>query len=143
MKFICDARGNKTWFRIETEIEAARESDMMNHAVEKYFRNERDKAARSFQPVSKIVIEQDIGLAAHIQAEMPLFLTLRDGDGNGLVTAMLPPRGAEDANFRPIVVGPRNADPYPDHGEAIAKLGEHFGLALDRERCFPYRRANS
>ena len=29
---------DKRWFQIETEGEAARESDAMNHAVEKHFR---------------------------------------------------------------------------------------------------------
>jgi len=38
------------------------------------------------------------------------------------------------------VVGPKNADPYPEHEDAIAALGQHFGLTLDRERCYPYRR---
>ena len=73
---------------------------------------------------------------------MPLFLTLRDSDGTGLVTAMLPPGGIDPADtpFRPIVVGPGNADTYPAHGDAIEKLAAHFGLALDREHCFPYRR---
>ncbi|MGH6988691.1 MAG: hypothetical protein ACREFD_12140 [Stellaceae bacterium] len=142
MKFVCDASGGRTWFRIETEAEAIRESEMMGHAVEKYFRNEREKATHSYQPVSKRVIEQDIGLKAHIQKAMPLFLTLRDGDGNGLVTAMLPPEGIDQPGFlfRPIIVGRDNADPYPEHGDAIRALGQHFGLALERERCFPYRR---
>jgi len=140
MKFICDAPGNKTWFRFETEAEAAHESEIMNHAVEKYFRNERDKATHTYRPVSRIVIEQDIGLNAHLQREMPLFLTLRDDEGNALATAMLPPDGIDRGGFRPIVVGAGNSDPYPIHGEAIRKLGEHFGLTLDRDRCFPYRR---
>ncbi|WP_244610325.1 hypothetical protein [Microvirga pakistanensis] len=70
---------------------------------------------------------------------MPVFLTLRDAEGNGLATAMLPPRGRNDPSFKIIVVGPENRDPYPDHGEAIRKLGEHFGLSLDRSRCYPYR----
>jgi hypothetical protein len=142
MKYVCDAPADRTWFRIETEVEAIQESALMRHAVEKYFRGEWDKAAQTFQPVSKIEIEQHIGLTAHIQSEMPMFLTLRDGDGKGLATAMLPPGGTDRAGaaFRPIVVGPNNADPYPLHGDAIEKLAAHFGLALDRERCFPYRR---
>lgn len=141
MKYVCDAPGNRTWFRIETEAEAMQESVLMRHAVEKYFRNEWDKAAQTFQPISKIEIEQHIGLTAHIQNSMPMFLTLRDDEGKGLATAMLPP-GAIDSttSFRPIVVGPSNADPYPTQGDAIAKLAEHFGITLDRERCFPYRR---
>ena len=71
---------------------------------------------------------------------MPLFLTLRDREGGGLATAMLPPRGEDDAGFRIIIVGPGNGDPYPAHDDAIRALGTHFGLTLDRARCFPYRR---
>lgn len=139
MKFICDAPDGKTWFRIETEAEADRESALMEHAVEKHFRRERENAARTFKPASSVYIEQNIGLDAHVQREMPLFLTLRDGDGNGLVTAMLPPQGHDDPTFRKIIVGPRNSDPYSDHGDAIRALATHFGLALEREDCFPYR----
>jgi len=84
--------------------------------------------------------EQEIGLKAHIQREMPLFLTLRDDEGNPLVTAMLPPGGQDDRSFRPIIVGMANADPYVDHADAIKALGQHFGLALERGRCYPYRR---
>src|SRR5271154_6415803 len=106
MKYVCDALAGKTWFRIETEAEAASESEVMRHAVEKYFRKEQEKAVQTFQPVSKVYFEQEIGLKAHIQREMPLFLTLRDGEGNALATAMLPSGGREDRSFRPIIVGP-------------------------------------
>jgi hypothetical protein len=140
MKYVCDAPGGKTWFRIETEAEASIESDQMRHAVEKYFRKEQEKAIQSFQPISKVYFEQEIGLKAHVQREMPLFLTLRDDEGNVLVTAMLPPGGRDDRSFRPIVVGPANADPYPDHGDAIRMLGQHVGMPLERARCYPYRR---
>ena len=44
MKFVCDGPGGKTWFRIETADEAAKESTLMNHAVEKHFRQHRDSA---------------------------------------------------------------------------------------------------
>lgn len=140
MRYVCDAPDGKTWFRIETEAEAASESETMRHAVEKYFRKEQEKAAQSFQPISKVHFEQEIGLKAHIQREMPLFLTLRDPDGNALATAMLPPRGQPNDTFSSIIVGPKNSDPFGQHGEAIAALGRHFGLELDRERCYPYRR---
>lgn len=140
MKYVCDGTGDKTWFRIETEVEAIQESDLMRHAVEKYFRNEWQKAAQSYRSISKIEIEQNIGLKAHIQGAMPLFLTLRDSAGTGLATAMLPAGGVDQPGFRPILVGPNNVDPYVAHGGSIQKLGEHFGLALDRDRCFPYRR---
>jgi len=87
-----------------------------------------------------VFFEQEIGLKAHIQREMPLFLTLRDDEGNPLVTAMLPPGGQDDRSFRPIIVGLANADPYVDYADAIKALGQHFGLALERGRCYPYRR---
>ena len=34
MRYVCDAPGGKTWFRIETEAEAVAESETMRHAVE-------------------------------------------------------------------------------------------------------------
>jgi len=99
MKYVCDAPGGNTCFRIETEAEAAAESDDMRHAVEKFFRKEQEKAAQTLQPLSKVFFEQEIGLKAHIQREMPLFLTLRDDEGNPLVTAMLPPGGRTTGAF--------------------------------------------
>lgn len=140
MKYVCDAPGGKTWFRIETEGEAAAESETMHHAVEKYFRKEYERAAQSFHPLSKVNFEQEIGMKAYIQREMPLFLTLRADDGTGLATAMLPPGGKDDRSFRPIIVGPSNADPYEDQEDAIRALGGHFGMTLERTRCYPYRR---
>ena len=140
MRYVCDAPAGRTWFRIESEAEAVAESDVMRHAVEKYFRKEQDKAAQSFRPVSKVYFAQEIGLKAHIQREMPLFLTLRDLDGTPLTTAMLPPNGRDDRSFRPIVVGQANADPYPSQGDAIRALGQHYGMTLERARCYPYRR---
>jgi hypothetical protein len=140
MLFICDAPGGKTWFQIETEKEAADESALMGHAVEKYFLRARDDAQRSYTPTSRAFIEQDIGRADHLRRAMPVFATLRDAEGAGLATAMLPPRAGGSGAFTPIIVGPSNKDPYPEHSEAIAALGAHLGLSLDRERCFPYRR---
>ena len=140
MRYVCDAPGRMTWFRLETEAEAVQESQLMRHAVEKYFRLEREKAIQTFQPASKSFIEQDIGLNAHIQRAMPLFLTLRDQDGKAHVTAMLPARGKSESGARCIIVGPSNADPYPSEGDAIKALGDHFGLTLERERCYPYQR---
>lgn len=140
MEYVCDAVGGKTWFRLETEAEAAAESDVMKHAVEKYFRRERDKALQSYQPAQPSSIERDIGLKSHVTRAMPLFLTLRERDGTPLATAMLPPGGKDDHQFRIIIVGPANADPYPGEGDSIASLGKHYGLTLDRARCFPYGR---
>jgi len=141
MRYVCDAPGAKTWFQIETEAEAAQESDLMNHAVAKHFLQARERAAASYAPRPGPYIEQNIGLKAHIQRVMPVFLTLRDAEGTGLATAMLPPPQGADPTFRPVIVGHGNSDPYPQHGEAIRALGEHFGLALERTRCYPYRRA--
>jgi len=140
MKFICDAPDSKTWFRIETDGEAAQESALMGHAVEKHFLRDKAAAEKVFEPASTSYIEGNIGLAAHVQRTMPLFLTLRDGDGKAWVTAMLPPGGQEVDGFRSIIVGPENGDPYPAHDQAIGALGVHFGLTLDRARCFPYQR---
>ena len=71
---------------------------------------------------------------------MPIFVTLRDSDGTGLATAMLPPEGKDETSFRPIVVGAANADPYPKHRADIEALARHYGLTLDPARCYPYRR---
>ena len=139
MKYVCDGPDRTTWFRIETVVEAEQESALMDHAVEKHFRKAREAAARSFTPPSSVFFEQLIGLEDHIQRVMPLFLTLRDREGEGLATAMLPPGGQHDPAFRIIVVGKGNADPYVHHQAAIDALGAHFGLDLDRERCYPYR----
>jgi hypothetical protein len=138
MKFICDAPRGRTWFRLETEAEAAQESTLMNHAVEKYFLREMADARASYRPTSTVSFEQNIGLKAHLERTAPMFLTLRDRHGEGLATAMLPPGGKPDPNFRIIIVGPANRDPYPEHGDAIAALGAHYGLMLDRARCYPY-----
>jgi len=140
MKFVCDAPQGKTWFRIETEAEAEQESTLMRHAVEKYFHREKERALESYAPTSSVYIERDIGLDAHLQREMAIFLTLRDAEGNGLATAMLPPGGQDVPGFQKIIVGVENADPYPEHDDAIKALGEHYGLTLDRTSCFPYRR---
>lgn len=138
MEYVCDAPRDLTWFRLTTEGEAVAESQEMGHAVEKHYRRERERAAESYQPITSVFIEQDIGKESHIQRAMPLFLTLRNQDGKALITAMLPPMGRGGGQC--IVVGPNNADPYPDHADAIRSLGDHFGLTLDRAQCYPYRR---
>jgi hypothetical protein len=138
MKYICDAPQGRTWFRLETEGEAARDSALMSHAVEKYFLREMANARASYRPTSTVSFERNIGLKAHVERAAPMFLTLRDRHGEGLATAMLPPGGRPEPTFRTIIVGPANRDPYPEHGDAIAALGAHFGLMLDRARCYPY-----
>ncbi len=138
MRYVCDAPYGKTWFQIETEAEAALESDLMNHAVEKHFRQAREHAITTYAPPSGSYIEQNIGLKAHLQRVMPVFLTLRDQDGNGLATAMLPPPGRDARAVRTVIVGVGNSDPYPEHEEAIQALGEHVGRVLVRVWCYPY-----
>ena len=141
MQYVCDA-GPLTWFRFETLGEAIQESAAMNHAVERFFRDAHDKATQAYvPPKSMAAFEQKIGLKAHIQKSMPLFLTLRDKDGTALATAMLPPSGLDAKGFRPVIVGPANADPFPAHAEAIKNLAAHYKLTLDPLRCYPYRRA--
>ncbi|MGE0740357.1 MAG: hypothetical protein AB7O98_03375 [Hyphomonadaceae bacterium] len=139
MRYVCDAPGGKTWFRLETEHEAEQESALMRHAVDKYFRRFEAAARESYRaPKGAASFEQAIGLKDHIARAMPMFLTLRADDGEGLATAMLPPQGRNQANFRTIVVGPNNQDPYPAHEAAIDALADHFGVDLDRDLCFPY-----
>jgi len=141
MDFVCDAPNEKTWFRIVTEAEAAAESRLMGHAVEKHFRQFQDAAAASYAPPASLpYIERDIGLKDHIRRAMPLFMTLRDASGRGLATAMLPPAGVRQDRFRCMVVGPSNTDPFPAHGAAIAALAAHFKIVLDSAVCYPYRR---
>ncbi len=140
MQYVCDA-DTATWFRIETAGEAALESQAMDHAVERYFRDAYDKAEQSYTPPASVAsFEQRIGLKAHIQRSMPRFLTLRDKDGNALVTAMLPPEGTDVRSFRPVIVGKGNSDPYLAHGDAILALAQHLKLTLEAARCYPYRR---
>lgn len=140
MKYICDAPDGLTWFRLETDAEAATESQLMGHAVEKHFLKAREGAKARYKPTSQSFIEQDIGLKAHFERDTPLFLTLRDRNGDAKVTAMLPPGAKDGGGFRIIIVGPNNGDPYPGHGEAIEALGAHYGLTLERSRCYPYDR---
>ncbi|GJD51811.1 hypothetical protein OPKNFCMD_4570 [Methylobacterium crusticola] len=135
MEYVCDVPGGKTWFRIETESEAIQESALMGHAVEKHFRQALARAEAAYVPPPGPWIEQQIGLKAHLRRTMPMFLTLRDPEGNGLATAMVP-AGAGC----PIIVGVGNRDPYAAHAEAIRRLGAHLGLSLERARCYPYGR---
>lgn len=139
MQYICDASPD-TWFRLETPAEAQAESRLMEHAVERYFRESHDRAVKAYvPPAGGRFIEQNIGLKDFVRKSMPLFLTLRNNEGTPLVTAMLPPGGKGAPGFRPIVVGKANSDPYPAYGAAIAALSKHLGLPLERERCFPYQ----
>jgi hypothetical protein len=139
MRYVCDAPGGATWFRLETEAEAEAETALMRHAVDKYFRRAEAAARESYRaPPGAPVFEQAIGLKDYIARTMPLFLTLRADDGAGLATAMLPPEGRNQANFRTIIVGPENADPYVAHASAIQALARHYKLSLPRELCFPY-----
>lgn len=139
MRYVCDAPGGATWFRLETEAEAEAEAALMRHAVDKHFRRFEAAARESYRaPPGVPGFEQAIGLKDHIARAMPLFLTLRADDGAGLATAMLPPEGRNQANFRIIIVGPENRDPYIDNAPAIQALARRFNVSLPRELCFPY-----
>ena len=140
MQYVCDA-APYTWFKIDTLAEAAEESRLMNHAVEKYFKRAYDAATTSYEPpASAAVFEQKIGLKGHIERVMEMFVTLRDSDGKAHVTAMLPPKGMDEDDVRPIIVGFENSDPYVTYEDAIDQLADHYELILDRDRCFPYAR---
>lgn len=140
MQYVCDA-APFTWFKLETLAEAGEESRLMNHAVEKFFQRAYDVAVASYEPpASAAVFEQKIGLKGHVERVMQIFVTLRDSDGKAHVTAMLPPRGMDEDDMRPIIVGFENSDPYVAHEAEIEKLADHYELILDRDRCFPYAR---
>ncbi len=140
MQYVCDGPDGKTWFRLEDEAEADLESEQMAHAVAKHFRRNLEAATRTYRPTSTVSFEQNIGLKSHLRKEMALFLTLRNADGEALATAMLPPGGQKNPQFQCIIVGKGNSDPYDEHADAIKALGDHFGLRLERQSCFPYRR---
>jgi hypothetical protein len=142
MRYECDAPGGKTWFRLETVAEAQAEAALMAHAVNKFFCRAEESAKETFKPGEGL--ERDIGLRDHIARTMPLFLTLRDEEGTGLVTAMVPRRQTPGflATWRlPIFVGRNNTDPFPAYGEAIESLGEHLGITFDPAESYPYRRS--
>ena len=123
---------------METQAEADSESELMGHAVAKYFNLAVEAARRSYRPAEGLAsFERDIGLKAHIARTAPVFLTLRDAEGAALVTAMLSIGESGDL-VQAIVVGPGNSDPYPAHKDAIAALGGHYGVNLPRVPCFPY-----
>ena len=61
MKYVCDAPGGNTWFRIETEAEAASESDGMRHAVEKFFRKEQERRPRPFTRYPRCALSRRSG----------------------------------------------------------------------------------
>lgn len=141
MRYVCDAPGGATWFRLETEAEAEAEAALMRHAVDRYFASCEAAARESYNPpASAASFEQAIGLKDHVARAMPMFLTLRADDGTGLATAMLPPQGRRQSGFSIIIVGAENADPYIAHADAIAALGAHFNIELKRETCYPYGR---
>lgn len=140
MRFVCDAPKRRIWFAIETQAEADAESALMTHAVARFFAQAHEIATRSYRPADPHGIERDIGLKAHIRRTMPLFLTLRDDAGAGLATAMLAPEGDPPESVRRIIVGPDNADPYPNHADAIEALSRHLGYPLERADCYPYGR---
>ena len=139
MQYVCDAPGGLTWFSMETQAEADAETELMRHAVAKYFLRSQEAARRTYRPRQGLAaFERDIGLKDHIMRETPVFLTLRDGAGEALVTAMLSREMRNGQAGQAIIVGAGNSDPYPQFGEAIAALGAHYGTALPRETCFPY-----
>lgn len=131
MQYVCDAPGRKTWFRIETEGEAAIETEAMRHGVDNHFRHLAKEAAASYRPDDRLrPIERNIGLKAHVERTMPVFLTLRDREGTALATAMLPPKGTSRAAFDPLIMGPDYSDPKSEHADAIGALEKHFGVDL-------------
>ena len=131
MLYVCDAPDRTVWFRIETESEAFFESLSTQGAVAVFFGAEHSRAISSYRPHPGLpFIERDIGLEAHIQRKMPLFLTLRDREGTVLATAILPPGGKENAGYPVFVWGAAGVDPYESHAKALEILEKRFGVAI-------------
>ena len=72
MRYVCDAPGGTTWFQIETQAEAALESQAMNHAVEKHFIQVQETAAKSYVAPPGPFFERDIGQGPHPTAHADL-----------------------------------------------------------------------
>ena len=141
MRYVCDAPDRTVWFRIETEGEAFLESLSTQGAVAVFFREERQRALTSYRPRAGLsFIERDIGLEAHIQSTMPLFLTLRDHEGAALVTAILPASGKDNGNYPIFVWGAPGIDPYESHAKALEILEKRFELSIvdQSDVCYMY-----
>ena len=132
MKYICDAPDGKTWFRLETEIDAEQESSLMDHCVVERFRRERARAIQNCRRQSTMSVGQDVGLERQVRVKMPIFLTLRDRAGAALVTAVLAHGTYEEPGAAFLIVGKGNSDPYPDHSAAIeASTGRAASRSLE------------
>lgn len=138
MKYICDVPGGRTWFRLESEAEAERESARMQHGVAVRFHDERARAIRSYRAQSAASAGGSLPLERHVRIAMPIFLSLRDREDAALVTAMLAHGSPDHPEAELVIVGKGDTDPYPDHGRAIAALSDRLGIDLDRARCFPF-----
>jgi len=135
MQYVCDAPGRKAWFRIETEGEAARESEEMRHSLDYFFRHERDAARKRYSPAGNVsFIERDIGLSSHLKRTMPIFLTLRESDGTAVASAILP-QDPESESIAARVIGPGDCDAFRAQREALVALEQHLGKPL-RRQCY-------
>ena len=134
MQYICDAPEKKAWFRIESSVEAALESAVMKNAIEVQYENALRAAVQTYQPSTRLrFIERNIGLNAHVARTMPMFLTLRDSEGNHLANAMLPPCGRNDEGFVCHIVGPGGSDALKAEASAVDALERHFGLSVQNK----------
>jgi hypothetical protein len=139
MRFVCDT-GENTWFEIETEGEAALESELMAHAVQKHFCQAYAAARASYVPSVGPFVEQEIGLKDHIRRAMPRFFTLRDPEGNGLTTAMLRLSCAADSRTPAIIELDPEMLPKLSNCTALFRVRIGIAGAHDRARCYPYSR---
>jgi len=107
------------------------ESEVMKVRIDTEFRNERDRATRSYRPHPRLQsIERDIGLNAHVLRVMPIFLTLRDREGTALANAVLPPEDKSRGVDHSVVVGPDYANPFASQSDAIKALEQHYDISL-------------
>jgi len=126
------------------KVKRRHESRLMRHTVEKIFLPRAGgRQSNPGVPERPNAIERGhSALEAHVQREMPLFPHVcATGRGNalGYSDAATGWQGSRRVSGSSSFAA-SNADPYPEQDAAIAALGAHFGLTLDRHRCFPYSR---
>jgi len=97
-------QAGKPGFRIETEAEATTENPTACAPCCRkiLFARSRKRRLRASSRASTVYFEQEIGLKAHIQREMPVFLTLRDGRRKprwATAMACRPRRGATEPHL--------------------------------------------
>lgn len=128
MKTILDLGNGMRWVQLETQDEADREMHLSQTSVGRFF-------------------QRDHSMAAMMKSTPPSYYSLRMGEG-GVEQALVTARILENASASPfaevmdrdfVFVGQRNVDPFPEHGDAIVRLGKALNIEIG-EDAYPYGR---